>query len=81
MAKQVWSFAAPEDELIDDLRASSPVSMPDHSMAEYQEGVNPRIAARADARPVSEDISMADVYDKSDAFEGEMSRKAGKKGR
>jgi hypothetical protein len=81
MSKQVWSFAAPEDELFDDPRASSPVSMPDHSMAEYQEGINPRIAARTDVRPVSEDISMADVYDKSEGFEGEMSKKAGKMSR
>jgi F-box and WD-40 domain protein CDC4 len=78
---QVWSFAPPEDELVDDFRSSSPVSMPDHSMAEYQDGATSRIPASISARPVSEDISMADVYDRSDFFEGSLSKKAGKKSR
>lgn len=54
-------------------RSSSPVSMPDSAMDEYQEVSGP---AR---RPVSEDISMmdasmADAYDKPSDFKGKKKR-------
>lgn len=62
---QVWSFSPPEDELVDEFgRSASPVSMPDNAMSEYGDGTPQHLAASE--RPistVSEDISMADVYD------------------
>jgi hypothetical protein len=33
----VWSFSPPEDELLDDYGSASPMSMPDHNPAEYQD--------------------------------------------
>jgi len=51
---QVWSFSPPEDELVDD-RSGSPVSMPDHAMAEYQ------IDQEQEGLP--EDVDMADAFE------------------
>lgn len=52
-SQQVWSFAPPEEEIFADFRSSSPVSMPDHALAEYQDADSLR-------RPVSQEITMGD---------------------
>ena len=64
--QQVWSFSPPVDEelLSEDFRSSSPISMPDHAMVEYQHPSRlHEVGDDAPERPVSEDISMRDAFE------------------
>ena len=56
MACQVWSFSPPEDDFGEAFRSSSPVSMPDATMTEYQD-------ARERPSLDSEDVRMPDVFE------------------
>jgi len=50
----VWSFSPPEDDFAEELRSSSPVSLPDHNMTDYQD---------APERLEGGDVPMADVVE------------------
>ncbi|KAF2834383.1 WD40 repeat-like protein [Patellaria atrata CBS 101060] len=54
---EVWSFAPPEDEAIDQFRSASPVSMPDQHMAEYHP------SSSADRQLTEVDVNMVDAKD------------------
>lgn len=64
---KVWSFAPPEDEIFADFRSSSPASMPDHALAEYQDAESIR-------RPVSQEITMGDYEEIPGHPKGKMRR-------
>ncbi|TKA62202.1 hypothetical protein B0A49_08976 [Cryomyces minteri] len=52
---EVWSFAPPGDEAADDMRAASPMSLPDPNLAGYPEGTTPRL-------PKGHEIDMPDAF-------------------
>jgi hypothetical protein len=64
----VWSFSPPEDELLDNYGSASPMSMPDHNPADYQDAhsmVNLQTPSRL-SRAVQdqdrfEDVTMEDA--------------------
>lgn len=61
---EVWSFSPPEDEFLDEWRSGSPVSMPDHAMAEYQSGESSSMPNLISNGPVDDDpsdITMSDA--------------------
>lgn len=54
MQGQVWSFSPPEVDFAEELRSSSPVSLPDHTMADYQDAAE---------RLERADVDMADALE------------------
>ena len=52
---EVWSFAPPEEDSMDDFRSSSPASMPDHSM-DYEERAQEIVEPDE-----GDDVAMTDV--------------------
>jgi F-box and WD-40 domain protein CDC4 len=64
----VWSFSPPEDEIMDDYRSSSPVSMPDQNMDDYHRQQESRSMPNLTQGVESEeqtDVTMSDVADEN----------------
>jgi hypothetical protein len=61
----VWSFSPPEDELLDDYGSASPMSMPDHNPADYQEAHSLQTPSRLSQvvhdQDRFEDVTMEDA--------------------
>lgn len=58
----MWSFSPPDDEIYDEIRSVSPVSLPDPSMQLYRErGESSRARAAEPSSAHSADVVMEDA--------------------
>jgi len=71
----VWSFSPPEDDLIDEDRSGSPVSMPDHAMIEYQVDQEHASLSQEQVSMSQEQVSVPEDVDMPDAFESDEKKK------